>query len=182
MVDEEYQKEARKFGSTTCLVAIFLQSTRDFQQAMLDNVRDKDMLKLGRRLYQLLMKSEWGIGDGMFGDEKGAHIDVGLPYVQWFESLPYCIKALRASEGANSEAATALELKYHIKHRRFPEAHKIARNYLEKVDSKCSYCYYALTMDCKDDKMGLGLAKKVRAVHHSVTLPSFASFLYGNRV
>lgn len=151
-------------GMHRSLVATFVRSSQLFQKAMMDNVRDKDMLKLGRTLYGLLMQSEWGIGDGAFADENGRPLsDLGLPYTMWFESLPHCIKELRLADGHNSEAATCLEIKYAIKHRRFPEAHKVALEYIDKVNSKCAYCYYALAMDSESTKEGLKWSKKVRS-------------------
>lgn len=106
------------------------------------------------------MRSEWGIGDGGFNDEHGRPVDLGLGFTTWFESLPHCIKALRA-ENPNSEEAMVLELKYNIRHRRWSNAHTIAKKWLEEVNSECAYCYYTLTMDNKDDRVGLSWAKRV---------------------
>lgn len=106
------------------------------------------------------MRSEWGVGDGQFRDERNQLIrDLGLPYTNWFEALPHCIAALRA-EDPKSEPAAMLEIKYEIKHRRFAKAHQLAKAWLT-VNEKCSYCYYALTMDQKNDKEGLRWAKLV---------------------
>lgn len=71
------------------------------------------------------MRSEWGIGDGGFAGEDGRPLDLGLPYVQWFESLPHCISALRA-RNPKSKEATMLEIKYNIKHRRWPKVHQVS--------------------------------------------------------
>ncbi|KAG8900695.1 hypothetical protein FRB99_005811 [Tulasnella sp. 403] len=157
--DSEYAEEIMKTGIQNSALANILTASRDCTKAMMQNLQDRDMLKLGKTLYSLLMQSEWGIGDGRFEADDGLPFDTGVPYKTWFESLPFCISALRA-ENPQSEAATMLEIKYHIRHRRFSKAHEIAKKWIDNVNAECSYCYYALAMDCKDDREGLRWAKK----------------------
>lgn len=110
-----------------------------------------------------MMKSEWGIIDGQFQDENGHNITRELaPYPTWFEALPYCVNALR-KDNPKSEAATMLEMKYHIRHRRYGKAQATAKAWIKDVDPDCGYCYYVLSMAHTDDRVGLSWSKKVRA-------------------
>lgn len=156
--DDQYNKAFFDTGPYNMLLTTFMTCMLDYQKAMMQNAQDHDMLSLGKKLYALLMRSEWGVGDGQFRDERNQLIrDLGLPYTNWFEALPHCIAALRA-EDPKSEPAAMLEIKYEIKHRRFAKAHQLAKAWLT-VNEKCSYCYYALSMDQKNDKEGLRWAK-----------------------
>ncbi|KAG9015244.1 hypothetical protein FRB90_004864 [Tulasnella sp. 427] len=149
--DAEYNEQFMETGPYNMLLTTVLTS-------MMQNAQDRNMLSLGKKLYALLMRSEFGIGDGQFRDERKQLItDLGLPYTNWFEAIPPCVAALRA-ENPNSEAAVILEIKYEIKHRRFAKVHKLAKAWLE-VNENCSYCYYALSMDQKNDKEGLKWSK-----------------------
>ncbi|KAG9043260.1 hypothetical protein FS837_009826 [Tulasnella sp. UAMH 9824] len=156
--DDQYNKAFFDTGPYNMLLTTFLTCMIDYQKAMMQNVQDRDMLSLGKKLYALLLRSEWSIGDGEFRDDRNKPItDLGLPYVNWLEALPLCVAALRAQD-PKSEAAAILEMKYEIKHRRFAKVHKLAKAWLD-VNEKCSYCYYALSMDQKNDKEGLRWAK-----------------------
>ncbi|KAG9024518.1 hypothetical protein FRB95_011377, partial [Tulasnella sp. JGI-2019a] len=157
--DNEYADQVMGLGLQKSLLMIYVTVTRDFQNAMFGNAQDRDMLKLGNTLYQLLIRSEWGVGDGGFADEKGKPVDLGLGYATWFESLPICIKALRKAN-LKSEEAAMLEIKYNIRHRRYREAHRLAKNWITNVNTNCGFCYYTLTMDNKDEREGLRWAKK----------------------
>ncbi|KAG8920231.1 hypothetical protein FRC02_001041, partial [Tulasnella sp. 418] len=166
-----YKNEMEARGIETGVLFSILMSLRQSQSAFMKNVKDRDMLSLGKELYRLLMMSEWGIADGKWGDEHGRDVDIGLPYTSWFEALPHCIKALR-NVNPQSEEATVLEIKYNIKHRRFSTAHEIAKNWIDTVNVKNTYCYYALSIQPENDSDGLMYAKKV------TTAP--LSFQYGS--
>ena len=85
--------------------------------------------------------------------------DLGVPYTTWFEAIPFCVKALRKKDPRN-EAATMLEIKYNIRHRRWDIVQKISQDWIRNVNSECTYCYYALTMNPDTAEEGLSWAKK----------------------
>ncbi|KAG8959009.1 hypothetical protein FRC03_008553 [Tulasnella sp. 419] len=154
-----YQNEMEARGIETGVLFSILMSIKQSQDAFTKNLRDRNMLSLGKELYRLLMMSEWGIADGRWGDAQGKEVDIGLPYTSWFEALPHCIKALR-NVNPQSEEATTLEIKYNIKHRRFKTAHEIAKNWIDTVNVKSTYCYYALSIQPENYSDGLMYAKK----------------------
>jgi len=110
-------------------------------------------------MHRLFLFSEWGVGEGAFLEEDGRPADLGLPYTNWFEAIPHCVKALRR-ENIKSEGATLLELKYNIRYRRFRQAGAIAKRWIKGVTPNCPYCYYALSMDGDHRREALSWAKK----------------------
>lgn len=79
-----------------------ITTMREFQNAIMGCAQDHDLYKLGRKLAELVLRTEFAIAEGMLQDERGKTIDVGLPFVMFSDALPHCAKAIRA-KGAPME-------------------------------------------------------------------------------
>lgn len=94
---------------------------RDFQTAMSQVLRDKDMYKLGRKLAELVIRTEFSMGDGRFeaeGEPRGTVFNVGLPFTYFSDALPAGAKAIRAGGVAMEQnLADILDCKYALLHR-----------------------------------------------------------------
>ncbi|KAF7980311.1 hypothetical protein HWV62_39106 [Athelia sp. TMB] len=82
---------------------------RDNQRVFITAAQDKDLVSLGRKLVEFVMRTEFSIVRGGFQGERGEMMNVGLPFVMWLDSLPHCAQALRAK--GEEDGACVLELK-----------------------------------------------------------------------
>ena len=160
---EHLSERLMDYGPERCDTTLTLQSTLDYQKAMMRCAQDKNLYALGHTLAALIQRTEFAIGEGMFQGEdrhgRRESIDVGLPFTMWTDALPHCAQALRARGAqADLDAADVLDLKYYIIRSRIPDAiahgnRAVARN------PDLAYAYYAISMGA-DHQQGLRAVKK----------------------
>jgi len=152
------------YGPTDCDIYLTLKTSTDFQKAMVACAQNKDLYRLGLKLSEFILRTEFSIADGMFQflDERTGKYetaDVGLPFTMYAESLPYCAKAIRGRRKPNEEdLADILDIKYRIMKQRIPEAVDLAKKALLR-NPNGAYFYYAITLSA-DNVQGLRAAKK----------------------
>ncbi|KAJ6532723.1 hypothetical protein DFH09DRAFT_993655 [Mycena vulgaris] len=152
------------YGFPACETAITMQTTSDFQRAMIDSVSTHDFYALGILLAGFILRTEFSISEGSFQEQDpvtGQMINgnAGLPFTMWSDALPYCAKAIR-DKGLPAEAdlADIIDMKHAIMKGRVPDAVKVA-NIALKRNPDLAYAYYALTL-ASDPVVGLRAAKK----------------------
>ncbi|TFK71924.1 hypothetical protein BDN72DRAFT_837130 [Pluteus cervinus] len=140
-------------------------AARNFQEAIMACVQDHDLYSLGLKLADLILDTEFSIGDGYFqtrnprtGKMEMAG-NMGLPFTMYMDALPHCAKAIRA-KGKREELnlADVLEIKFHVARGRVPSAIEVATKALER-SPEYAYFYYAMTL-CANNVDGLCAAKK----------------------
>lgn len=173
-----------------CETMLIPRCTRDYQQAMMRCLQDRDMLALGRTLADLILRTEYAVADGAFQAKnertgKMEIMDTGLPFRSWVDAFPLCADALRRV-GAPRELdqADIVELKYFLLRKRIPDAVALAQRALAR-SPQVAYFYYVLSL-APDMPAGLRACKKglrcrqttpfvrgallVRAVDHAAQL------------
>ena len=152
------------YGPTDCDIYLTLKTSTDFQNAMMACAQNKDLYRLGLKLAEFILRTEFSIADGMFQflDERTGKYetaDVGLPFTMYAESLPHCAKAIRGGKRPNEEdLADILDIKYRIMKQRIPDAVDLAKKALLR-NPNGAYFYYAITLSA-DNVQGLRAAKK----------------------
>ncbi|KAG7097635.1 hypothetical protein E1B28_004967 [Marasmius oreades] len=155
------------YGQPRTDLFLTIKTAADFQKAMLNVAQSRDgdrLYPLGLRLYELIMRTEFAIGDGYFEVEdpvtgQRKPMDIGLPFARWSDSLPHCAKAIRA-KGIPQEAdkADVLDIKHMIMKQKIRQAADMARKSLER-NPDFAYYYYAISL-VADRTEGLKAAKK----------------------
>ena len=152
------------YGPARCESVLTLQSSAEYQKAMMQCTRDHDLYKLGLSLGKLIPRNEFSICEGAFQfmNERTGKLeimDVGLPFKMWIDALPVCAKAIRqrGREG-EEDIADMLDMKYLIIRSRVPEAIVLAKAGIER-NPKSAYHYYIMTIG-EDEETGLRCAKK----------------------
>ncbi|EJD37100.1 hypothetical protein AURDEDRAFT_154451 [Auricularia subglabra TFB-10046 SS5] len=144
------------YGPTRCDVYQTLNSTLDFQKAMMKAAEDCDLVQLGTTLYGLIMSHERSIARGYFQDESGAVIRTRLPFTSFEDSLPHCAEALERLGPSHTipvgnarvsaqDMADVLRIKSHMQRGRWDRARAVARSGLERNPNEL-YFYYALSI------------------------------------
>ncbi|CDO71187.1 hypothetical protein BN946_scf184845.g57 [Trametes cinnabarina] len=151
------------YGFERCDTTLTLQSTADYQRAMMRAAQDHDLCALGRTLATLIQRTEFSIAEGMFQAEgprgRRDSIDIGLPFTMWTDSLPHCARALRArGTPADLDMADVLDLKFYIIRSRIPDAVSLGQRAIER-NPDLAYAYYAISMGA-DHQQGLRAVKK----------------------
>ncbi|KAI0336663.1 hypothetical protein GY45DRAFT_6348 [Cubamyces sp. BRFM 1775] len=151
------------YGFERCDTTLTLQSTAEFQRAMMRCAQDHDLCALGRTLAALIQRTEFSIAEGMFqADGPGGRretIDIGLPFTMWTDALPHCARALRArGTPADLDMADVLDLKFFIIRSRIPDAIAHAQRAVER-NPDLAYAYYAISMGANHEQ-GLRAVKK----------------------
>jgi hypothetical protein len=148
-----------RYGMERAEITAHLTSSKDFQKAMTKCVQDHDLYSLGIKVSEMIGRTEYSIPNGVYQDENGKPVDLGLPFVWWLDALPHCAKAIRErGNPAQRDAANILDLKYFIIKSRLEEAHSLALDAL-KSSPGIAFYYYAMTLG-GDYKDGLRWAKK----------------------
>ncbi|KAF5345379.1 hypothetical protein D9757_013385 [Collybiopsis confluens] len=81
-------------------------TTRDFQGALMQVLRDQDLYRFGVTLAELITRTEFSIADGSFAAEDPRtgkvddNFDTGLPFKTYREALPLCAQILRRKAGS----------------------------------------------------------------------------------
>ena len=88
------------YGPPRCESLLTLQSSFEFQKAMMQCAQDHDLYELGLVIAKLIPRNEFSISEGGFRAVKERMgrveiVDVGLPFKMWVDSLPVCAKAIR---------------------------------------------------------------------------------------
>ncbi|KAF7318261.1 Bin3-type SAM domain-containing protein [Mycena chlorophos] len=155
----------REYGMEKCETRITLKTSMDYQKAMTDVVRDYDMYGLGKKLAEIILRTEFSIADGYFQFENPATgaretgTDIGLPFNRWIDALPLCAKAIRTKRvPAEADMADILDMKSLVMRQRVGDAVKIA-NIAIKRNPDFAYAYYIVTLSA-DRVAGLMAAKK----------------------
>ncbi|THH00039.1 hypothetical protein EW026_g2433 [Hermanssonia centrifuga] len=149
---------------TKCDTYVILQTSADYQKAMMRCVQDHDLYALGKTLAGLILKTEFAIAEGGFqayNERTGQPeiMDVGLPFKMWSDSLPICAKAVRAKGTPKDlDMADILDIKFFIMRQRIPEAADLAKRAIER-SPQVAYFYYAISL-AAELTQGLRAAKK----------------------
>ncbi|KAL0060710.1 hypothetical protein AAF712_012490 [Marasmius tenuissimus] len=158
-----------EYGPTRTEIYLMLNTSVEYQKAFMkmaqtrENVEER-LYPLGLLLYDLIMRTEFSIGEGYFEAEdpvtgKREMMDIGLPFVRWPDALPHCARVIRA-RGIPREAdkADVLEIKHLIMAQKIREAADFARRSLQR-NPEFGYYYYAISL-VSDRAEGLKAAKK----------------------
>ncbi|KAJ7054434.1 hypothetical protein C8F01DRAFT_1163333 [Mycena amicta] len=153
------------YGFNKCEIFIQTKTSGDFQKAMMGVLQTKDMYTLGKTLAEIILRTEFSIGDGAYeaedpvtGRRETMH-DLGLPFSRWSDALPQCAKILRATGvPAEADMADILDMKFFVMRQRVSEAVKIANKALQR-NPDFAYAYYIITLSA-DRVAGLRAAKK----------------------
>lgn len=173
-----------------CETMLIPRCNRDYQQAMMRCLQDRDMLALGRTLADLILRTEYAVADGAFQakNERTGQMeitDTGLPFRSWVDAFPLCADALRrAGTPRERDQADVVELKYLLLRKRVPDAVALAERARAR-SPQVAYFYYVLSL-APDMPAGLRACKKglrcrqttpfvrgallVRAVDHAAQL------------
>ncbi|VDB88342.1 unnamed protein product [Peniophora sp. CBMAI 1063] len=153
------------FGAEKSDTYLSIQGTKHFMEAMKAVAGDRDFIKCGRRVAELILRTEHSITQGGWQVEnprtgKFEMNNMGLPFTMWHESLPACARELRKTGRAKDlDDADILELKYLIIERRTDEAREIAVRAVERSPT-IGFFYYVLAMVNVGKPEGLRDAKK----------------------
>ncbi|KAF7323691.1 Bin3-type SAM domain-containing protein [Mycena kentingensis (nom. inval.)] len=138
-----------------------------YMKAMMGSVSNRDLYALGKVLANIILTTEFSIGDGAFEYENEVtgqrelmtQSMTGLPFSRWGDALPHCARAIR-EKGVPAEAdlADILDLKFFVMRQRFPDGVKLA-NAAIKRNPDFFYAYYFMTLTA-DRVAGLCAAKK----------------------
>jgi hypothetical protein len=156
----------RNYGFNRCETTILLSTTRDYQRAMLQSVKDHDLCVLGTTLAELITRTEFAIADGFFEVEdvhtgKRSYDNGGLPFTRWRDALHICATRLRAKPGASEadlDHADILDLKYFVMNARIDNAVALAKSAISR-NPTVGYFYYIVTLSANHTD-GLQHAKK----------------------
>lgn len=152
------------YGQPRTEIYVMMACMSEYQNAMMDCLRDENLHKLGLTLGKLIVKTEYAIGDGYFQTEdprtgRRSTAGTSLPFSRWRDALPLCAAAIRgAGRPEEQDFADILDIKHHIMNRRVQDAVVLAKRAIER-NSEQSYFYYALTL-AADHVQGLSAAKK----------------------
>ena len=152
------------YGFDRCDSIITLQTTKDFQQALIKCTQDHDLRSLGHSLAQFILRTEFSITEGYFQTQcprtgRMRIPDIGLPFTMWIDALPHCAAALRATKDPKEQdMADILELKSLIRKQRLKEAVDLAKKAFERSPDVAYFCY-VVTLSA-DGMQGLRYAKK----------------------
>jgi hypothetical protein len=152
------------YGLDRCDTILSLQTSADYQKAMLKCAQDHDLRTLGLSLAQFILRTEFSIAEGGFQSQcrrtgRLEMMDVGLPFKMWTDALPHCAAALRTTNNQKErDMADILELKYLIIKKRVGDAVALAKKSFERNPDVAYFCYVVtLSADSMD---GLRYAKK----------------------
>ena len=153
-----------EYGPERCESFLTLQSSAEYQKAMMQCAQDRDLYKLGHTIARLIPRNEFSISEGGFQainkfTGKPEFADVGLPFKMWVDALPVCAKAIRErGKPGEEDFADMLDMKFFVLRSRIPEAIVIAKRGVER-NPKLPYPYYIMTLG-DDLETGLRCAKK----------------------
>ncbi|KAI0088188.1 hypothetical protein BDY19DRAFT_1071816 [Irpex rosettiformis] len=170
------------YGPERCDTYLILQATTEFQKALQTCVQDPnhDLYKLGLKLSELVLRTEYSITDGMYqarNERTGQMevVDVGLPFQMWSDALPHCATAMRnKGTPADLDKADILECKFFIHKQRLPDAYELAKRAIAR-SPQVAYFYYVIGLSTKDVAEGLRASKK--GLRCSRTSPFVRNFL-----
>ncbi|KAL0578120.1 hypothetical protein V5O48_003863 [Marasmius crinis-equi] len=158
-----------EYGSARTEIYTTIRTSVDYQKAFMSMAQSRDtvdnrLYPLGLQLYELIMRTEFSIGEGYFETEDPATgrrevRDLGFPFVRWPDALPHCAKVIRARGLANeADKADVLEIKHLIMAQKIREAADMAQRSLRR-NPDFAYYYYAISL-VADRAEGLKAAKK----------------------
>lgn len=170
------------YGPARCDTYLILQASSEFQKAMIACVQDRnhDLYKLGLKLSELILRTEYSITDGVYqaqNERTGAMevVDVGLPFQMWGDSLPHCARLFRERGApADLDKADIMECKFLIRKQRLPEALELAKRAIAR-SPQVAYYHYVIALSTKDTAEGLRASKK--GLKCSQTTPFVRNFL-----
>lgn len=152
------------YSPTECDTYLILATKRDYVNAMMSVVQDRDLYALGKKLAEFITRTEFSISEGGWQavNERTGRMelmDTGLPFKMWVDALPHCARALRrAGNPADLDAADIVECKFLILKQRVGEAVPLAQRALER-SPQVAYFYYVVGLGA-DKARGLRAAKK----------------------
>lgn len=160
-IPEHLSDIAVSYGAKDTEMYSTLYCMQDFQKAMMTCGQDHNLLKLGRNLADLILRTEYSIVDGGFQVEnertgKLEYMDFGLPFKMWADSLPHCVKALR--ENGELDKADIVEIKHWILKQKIPRAIEVAKDGIKR-NPNVAYFYYAIGLGA-DSQEALRAVKK----------------------
>lgn len=132
------------YGPERAEITVIIKTVTDNQRAFIQVAQDKDLCALGRKLVELVMRTEMSLVQGGFQDEKGVTRNLGLPFTMWLDALPHCAKALREAWNREEDLACVLELKRLLLNGRHAEAYDIATRAVQR-NPDYVYFWYAIT-------------------------------------
>lgn len=91
------QRLIMDYGMQRCEFSVILQATMRFQKIMIQVAQDHDLIACGLQIAENITLTEFGVSDGVFQDQLGQIVDVGLPFQRYLDCLPLCAKAIRAT-------------------------------------------------------------------------------------
>ncbi|ESK96281.1 set and mynd domain-containing protein 3 [Moniliophthora roreri MCA 2997] len=155
------------YGQPRTDMYIRMTTQRDFQKALMAVASSRDLYAFGLTLYDLILRTEWAIADGLFQEQdprtgKKIPMDsavLGLPFQRYPDALPHCANAIRAKGNPDElDKADVLDIKYLIMKQRVREAADFARKSLQR-NPDFAYYYYAISLTA-DRVEGLKASKK----------------------
>jgi len=148
------------YGMERSDLTLMLSCLRDHQNAMMKFVQTHDYYALGMKLFQLIGRTEFSLADGIFGDEHGRPIEMGLPFAKWVDAMPHCANAIREKgKPSEADAANVVELKYFILRARYKELRALCPVALKNSPTVAFY-YYAMSLGSEEHEDALRWAKK----------------------
>ncbi|CDO78081.1 hypothetical protein BN946_scf184702.g2 [Trametes cinnabarina] len=166
------------YGPESSELYLTIYSTVDYQKAMMQALQDRDMYSLGKKLVDLIQRTEFAIAEGGFqmdgpgGARSFANESIvpGLPFARWTDALPLCAKAMRAKcTPADLDAADIIEMKFYMIRGRLPEAIALGHSALKR-NRDLAYAYYIVSM-------GADVEDGLRAVKKGLKCKKIASFV-----
>ncbi|KAG5716224.1 hypothetical protein E4T56_gene10733 [Termitomyces sp. T112] len=129
----DLQERMMDYGLQNCDTFLTLSTSRDFQKAMMDSIKDRNMYHVlpwpqASRVYPpyRVFNCRGGIpvpGPQVWKIEVG---DLELPFTRWVDALPSCARAMGGTP-KEEDLANILDIKYHILKQRISDAVELAR-------------------------------------------------------
>lgn len=168
------------YGVPRCEIAGTLAATAKYTKAMTAVAQDSDLYKLGRELVQIILSTEFSIGEGgyQYENERTGRLemmDIGLGFVNWADSLPVAAEVLRTRPRARNDLdyADILDIKFNIMRARIPKAVEVAQRAIAR-NPQVAYFYYPFGLG-SDRAAGLRAVKK--GLKASDTTPFVRNYL-----
>ncbi|TBU53389.1 hypothetical protein BD310DRAFT_887831 [Dichomitus squalens] len=162
------------YGLNRTEAHVYTAVSMEYQKAMMQCVQDHDLHALGKRLFAIILQTEFSIAEGGFQADNGEVVTgiPGLPFAYWTDALPAAAKALREranGSAADLDEADVVEMKFYIVRQRLPQALALAHRAVQR-NPRLAYAHYVLSMSA-DAEQGL------RAVKKGLRCPDVTPFL-----
>lgn len=151
------------YGLMQCELTVIVQTIGENRRVFMRYMQDRDLYQLGLDCSEFVLKTEMAVGGGyQFDGPQVTAKQIGIPFLNWQDSLPHCAKAI-LDKGKPEEKykADILTIKHYLITNRTTEAIEYAKGAVERFPT-VAYLYYGVAMATpgQQSPMALKMAKK----------------------